>query len=1049
MIRIAVSSTDQDLDLFIAAFESAYAKDPQVDIADFLPHRSHPLYLEVLRELVRVDLEIRWTRGRPRRLGEYRSQFPELFADSESLLAVSFEEFRLRRQAGKTASREEYEQFYGVETGSWTVPEEQFFGADMPCSREAPLDLREMPKVGDFLLGFELIGELGRGAFATVFLARQGELADRRVALKVSRERLGESQILAQLQHANIVPIYSRYRAGAFQVVCMPYFGSTTLADLLHEVRGHGSLPPSGAGFIDTLRSCQITKATKAGAQSDVAPPAIVTKSAAEKIGDPRASVERPACLQAISSLGYVEAVLWIAARLAEGLSHAHQRGILHRDLKPANILLADDGQPMLLDFNLSEEIRFRSGDRNECIGGTLAYMAPEHLSAYQQGTPGGDQRSDLFSFGVILFELLTGQLAFPVHRGAEQEVLSQLIEDRRRLTPGPRRINPSVSPAVDAIVRKCLMADPQQRYQSANDLHEDIERQLRHLPLRHAPEPSLHERAAKWIRRHPRLTSASSMAVLAALALSVLAAVLFIRGNRLAVYEAAENLARFQDDLRAAQVQSLDAPAAGRSQLDAIGEACQRALDHYPLPQNSKLEELPAFRRLSAEQQRRTRADIGELLILLAAVCRLQSDSQASFSTADAAIHRAMELNHQAESIYPLGEVPAAVWQQRAILAADLGRADEAQRCLTRVGEIKSESTRDACMTACVGMAQRRFRAALPLWQKATTQDPQNVWAWYGLGNCCERLLRYSQAASCYTACIALKPDFFGWYFNRGLVYLKQEEYSLACSDFDQALRLNTGHVEARINRAIARLGMNRCTEAIDDLTNAMASGHEDARVHFLLAQAWEKLNDAARAKSERSQGLQIPPADEAAWVARAVLRAGTDPATAIEDLDRALACNAHYLPACESKAHLLSERLDRTTEAVQVLDRAVVLYPENGSLVAARGVLLARQSQAEHARCDAQSALALDPSPAIQYQVAGIYALLSRQKSEDRHRAIALLAAALRSGYGSELIASDQDLDPIRSCRQFQDLLQALRILRPESAESIPVGTSRSTVN
>jgi len=906
-----------------------------------------------------------------------------------------------------------------------------------------------MPKVGDFLLGFELIGELGRGMFATVFLARQGELADRRVALKVSRERLGESQILAQLQHANIVPIYSTYRAGDFQVVCMPYFGSTTLANLLHEVRGKGSLPPSGAGLVDTLRSCQVTTAAKASAELDLVPPAIATKSAVEKTGDPPASAKSAACFEAISGLGYVEAVLWIAARLAEGLSHAHERGFLHRDLKPANILLADDGQPMLLDFNLSEEIRFRNGDRDACIGGTLAYMAPENLKAYQQRTRGGDQRGDLFSLGVILFELLTGQLAFPVHRGTEEDVLSRMIQDRRQLPPGPRRMNPSVSPAVDSIVRKCLMADPQQRYQSANDLHEDIERQLSHLPLRHATEPSLHERAAKWVRRHPRLTSASGMAVLAALALSALAAALFIRGDRLAGYEASENLARFQDDLRAAQVQSLDAPTAGRSQLDAVGEACQRALDHYHVQANSEWQDLSAFQRLSAEQQRRTRADVGELLILMAAVCRLQSDGQSSITPADAAIHRAMELNHQAESVYPTGEVPAAVWQQRAILAADLAHADEANSCLARAGETNSESTRDACIRACVHMAQRQFRAALPLWQKATTQDPQNIWAWYGLGNCCERLARYSRAASCYTACIALKPDFHGWYFNRGLIYLRQKEYALACSDFDEAIRLTAGHVEARINRAIARLGMNRCAEAIDDLANALARGHEDARVHFLLAQAWEKLNDSARAESERIQGLQIPPADEAAWVARAVVRAGTDPASAIEDLDGALVCNAYYLPALESKAHLLSERLGRTAEAVQVLDRAVAIYPENGSLVAARGVLLARQSRTEPARCDAKSALALDPSPAIQYQVAGIYALLSRQESDDRHRAIALLAAALRSGYGSELIASDQDLDPIRSCRQFQELLQALRSLRPEGAESNLAGASRSTVN
>ncbi len=102
-------------------------------------------------------------------------------------------------------------------------------------------------------------------------------------------------------------------------------------------------------------------------------------------------------------------------ARLADGLGHAHERGILHRDLKPANILLADDGQPMLLDFNLSEDLKLRSRAPAAFIGGTLPYMAPEQLQAFQHGTCGGDARSDIFSLGVILYELLTGEHPFPL----------------------------------------------------------------------------------------------------------------------------------------------------------------------------------------------------------------------------------------------------------------------------------------------------------------------------------------------------------------------------------------------------------------------------------------------------------------------------------------------------------------------------------------------------------------------------------------------------------------------------------------------------------
>jgi serine/threonine protein kinase len=93
-----------------------------------------------------------------------------------------------------------------------------------------------MPEVGTEFLGFRLLQELGKGAFARVYLCQQGELANRFVALKVSPHLDTELQTLAQLQHTNVVPIYSVHRAGALQAVCMPYFGATTLATVLKDL---------------------------------------------------------------------------------------------------------------------------------------------------------------------------------------------------------------------------------------------------------------------------------------------------------------------------------------------------------------------------------------------------------------------------------------------------------------------------------------------------------------------------------------------------------------------------------------------------------------------------------------------------------------------------------------------------------------------------------------------------------------------------------------------------------------------------------------------
>src|SRR4029079_17314617 len=121
------------------------------------------------------------------------------------------------------------------------------------------------------------------------------------------------------------------------------------------------------------------------------------------------ASTVPNATLKRLEGLSYVESVVWLGGCLADGLAHAHERGVLHRDLKPANVLLTDEGQPMLLDFNLAEDAR-AGGPGAAAVGGTLGYMAPEHLEAYRGSPRAVDARSDLYSLGVILFELLTGR---------------------------------------------------------------------------------------------------------------------------------------------------------------------------------------------------------------------------------------------------------------------------------------------------------------------------------------------------------------------------------------------------------------------------------------------------------------------------------------------------------------------------------------------------------------------------------------------------------------------------------------------------------------
>ena len=191
--------------------------------------------------------------------------------------------------------------------------------------------------------------------------------------------------------------------------------------------------------------------------------------------------------------------------RLAEGLAHAHERGVLHRDLKPANVLLTEEGQPMLLDFNLAQDVAAKRARPAPASAARLPYMAPEHLAAYQGKPVDVDARADLYALGVILYELLTRRQPFDKHSGPLEDVIPQMVKDRLRPPPSARALNPDISPAVDSILRRCLAPNPARRYQTARQLQEDLDRQRLHQPLRYAAEPSPRERAAKWLRRHPR----------------------------------------------------------------------------------------------------------------------------------------------------------------------------------------------------------------------------------------------------------------------------------------------------------------------------------------------------------------------------------------------------------------------------------------------------------------------------------------------------------------------------------------------------------------
>lgn len=216
-----------------------------------------------------------------------------------------------------------------------------------------------------------------------------------------------------------------------------------------------------------------------------------------------------------------------IVAKIARAVHHAHQRRVLHRDLKPANVLLDEGGEPHVADFGLATRLDSEGAAATRSVSGSLSWMAPEAL----RGESALTTAVDVWAIGVILYELLTGTRPFD---GSDRStVRKQILETEPR---PPRLVNPIVPRDLNAICIKCLTKNPEDRYESAAELASDLERWLRHEPVR-ARKAGRVERLAMWARRNPAI--AGGIAFLAVLLItSTLAAISVARAQEERVTE-------------------------------------------------------------------------------------------------------------------------------------------------------------------------------------------------------------------------------------------------------------------------------------------------------------------------------------------------------------------------------------------------------------------------------------------------------------------------------------------------------------------------------
>jgi serine/threonine protein kinase/lipoprotein NlpI len=890
------------------------------------------------------------------------------------------------------------------------------------------------PKTGDRFLHFELVEEIGRGSFARVFLARQEALANRLVVLKFTPEPTDEPQKLARLQHPNIVPVYSVHGADTLQAVCMPYLGRVTLARLMSHLEGNATgRHGSGRDLLSTLIEAGRTT-PRTPQDGGVAPPA----------DTPTADT-----LAAVAHLSFVDAALWLAAQLAGGLAHAHSRGVLHRDLKPANVLVTDDGVPMILDFNVSADSARRGS--NGPIGGTMPYMAPEHVRAFAGRADRVGEQSDLYSLGVILYELLTGR---PLFRSPRPHLtpaeLMGLIAERHAPPLPPSRLNPAVSAAVDAITLKLLDPDPARRYARADDLREDLTRQLAHRPLKFAPDRYIPERVGKWRKRHPRL--ATGLAVAAAAMLLVVAPTAAVahhewekkRHTEQAL--AAAEAERQEAEARAAAAKRAEAQVAYKRAVSDLQAAAmllgsrtdpalpgqgltlgREVLERYGMTDDQSWESGWKVASLEPKERADLKARLAEVLVLMT---RIESVNGGFRPESLAAAER---WNRLAAAFFPADRTPAVLGRQRAEL--DARRAGLPVPVLPVVRPEAATDT-DLYFDGLEFAAAGQPGEALPRLVRFGERHPDRFLVWFARGIAHHNLGQHADATAAFAACVALSPDVPHAHLNRGLARLRLRQYPEAEADFTKVLDLGPGGAVVRLayhNRGLAREGRRHYPEAEADLTAALAEPDAPTRYYFARYRVREKLGKHDAARADRSEGLRREPTDADSWTARGYQRLLERDATgALADFDTALRINPTSRDALLNRAIVFADHLDRNEDAVVAFTRLLEHYPDHIEACGGRAVSLARLGRADEAVRDAKACLKEDRSPFRLYQMAGVYALISKSDPKARDEAFRLLGQALQSGYNDwKTMDSDSDVELIRKDPRFAALTAAAKRL------------------
>lgn len=1001
----------------IDAFETGWSEHSQTTIETLL--QSHGLLddHEAISELIRVDIELRYERGMSIELEDYLDRF-EVLRDHPSCVAdIAFEDYRSRSAKGYSISAKRWSDLPGVRDTSWFQDLAQTPFPQSERLRMCPLDKLggedNAFRRGLAEQGFYLVQQIASGTFSRVYLATQSELADRFVVLKIVDETLAEPERMALLQHTNIVPLYSFHQILDRSVICMPYSGCVTMNDFLLHRRDVSTRV--GQSLIATVKA-KIDETHVA--TFDASDPELLRRAASTRV--PAANddaVLRP--MEAFESMDCAELAIWIFVRLAGALAHAHARGVLHNDLKPSNVLIRNDGEPALLDFNLSQSL---GGPSPRHAGGTLPYMSPESLRALMGQDVRPKATSDVYSVGVMLYEFVTGRMPYPTPASPAAIDLAPAVDARRG--PPVWCEKDAGSPGLRAIIEKCLRFDPQERYETADQLLMDLQQEQRSFPLVTAQEPG-GWKLRKWSRRHPRLI-ASSLILLVCLGLLLpitVQAVRWYRDNQVlsahARYEgfstkSVEFLSRLMADPR-------------RRAESNVPEGLQ-LLRQFGLDDGHTMREI--LQSYQGEERTEVETSIRRFVLHLAIIeskrlnrlRRLSSVTGADFGLAE--MQRLDQLLDIAQSMESPATSRAALFlaAERRSLEGDFRGFETLHQSAV---DTPAQSDTELYLESVRLLSEFKYVAAGEiLTELADRKTIPSALRWTMLGRAQFAESLFEEAKLSFTQSIERAPESSALFVMRGRCFLEMNQGRKAISDFRIAVELDPNNVVAWTHLGIVHLARGDYADAIEMLDRALGVAPDRLTPLLKRSEAHRLVGNQEAAEADYQAAMNLVTNDPNELVIRAQARSDQDPQGALKDLNLALQMNRGRLPILMEIARTMAVELNDYENAAAIYEKVVEAQPDNEYARIDLALCLVRIGRIDDALQETRLAMQEPNLPRNVYQAACVHALINRDVN--RRRAVELLAKAIQGGYRPKDLVNDPDLKALDSSPSFRAVVR-----------------------